>query len=333
MIAREIAVLLAERAEALCRDLLPEGRREGAEWRCGSVQGEPGKSLGVHLTGAKAGVWSDFAPGQGGDALDLVKAARNLDTPSAIKWAKDWLGIQDDSHGKTVCQRTAPAPEPPPTKSSPDAERNATFARRIWSESQPAAETPVARYLASRGITIEPPPTLRYHPALKHGPTGLHLPAMIAGVAIWPAREVVAIHRTFLTATGDSKAPVSQNKMMLGPCAGGAVRLSPFGNDLVLAEGIETALSVLQASGKPVWACLSTSGLKSVLLPPEVATVTIAADGDEPGITAAEEAASRFYREGRDVKIAKPPPGMDFNDLLLLPENVVPLRRRQVRYG
>ncbi len=235
---------------------------------------------------------------------------------------------------KSVTRVTGSWNTPPVTTTKePGTKDRAAAARRIWSESRPAADTPVETYLASRGITIEPPPTLRYHPGLKHGPTGLPLPAMVTAVTIWPEREVIAIHRTFLTADGSKKAQVSNPKLMLGPCAGGAVRLSPFGNDLVLAEGIETALSVLQASGKPVWACLSTSGLKSALLPPEVATVTIAADGDEPGITAAEEAASRFYREGRDVKIAKPPPGMDFNDLLLLPENVVPLRRRQVRYG
>ncbi len=52
----------------------------------------------------------------------------------------------------------------------------------------------------------------------------------------------------------------------------------------------------------------------------------IAADGDAPGspaATAVKEAASRFVREGRDVRIAQPSPGTDFNDLLLQPENVV----------
>ena len=139
---------------------------------------------------------------------------------------------------------------------------------------------------------------------------------MVAAVTTWPVREVVAVHRTFLKADGSGKAPVSQNKIMLGPCSGGAVRLALAGDELVLAEGIETALSVLQANGKPTWATLSTSGLKAVILPPEVKTVIIAADGDEPGLKAAEEAASRFYREGRKVRIARPPRGWDFNDVL-----------------
>ena len=152
---------------------------------------------------------------------------------------------------------------------------------------------------------------------------------MVGAVTIWPSREVMAVHRTFLTATVNAKAPVTQNKMMLGPCAGGAVRLTAAQDELVLAEGIETALSILQATGQPTWACLSTSGLKTVLLPPEVKTVTIGADGDSAGEKAAEEAASRLYREGREVKIARPPDGFDFNNLLMLPENVVPFPGRR----
>ena len=50
-------------------------------------------------------------------------------------------------------------------------------------------------------------------------------------------------------------------------------------------------------------------------------------DGDEPGEKAAQEAARRLYLEGREVKIARPPDGMDFNDLLMKPENVIPFPR------
>ena len=64
--------LLTERIEPLCRELLPNGRRAGAEWRVGSLHGAPGQYLGVHLVGAKAGTWADFAGDERGDALDLV---------------------------------------------------------------------------------------------------------------------------------------------------------------------------------------------------------------------------------------------------------------------
>jgi putative DNA primase/helicase len=44
--------------------------------------------------------------------------------------------------------------------------------------------------------------------------------------------------------------------------------------------------------------------------------VIILADGDEPGEAAAQDCALRWKREGRRVRIARPPKGMDFNDLL-----------------
>ena len=124
--------------------------------------------------------------------------------------------------------------------------------------------------------------------------------------------------------------------MMIGKCAGGAVRLAPVGPELVLSEGIESGLSVQQTTNKPVWATLSISGLRAVILPPEVKTVIIAADADEPGEKAAQEAARRFIAEGRTVKIARPPKGMDFNDMLQLPDGVAIIsdqRKRMKAHG
>jgi DNA primase len=45
--------------------------------------------------------------------------------------------------------------------------------------------------------------------------------------------------------------------------------------------------------------------------------VIILADGDDAGATAALESGLRWKREGRRVRTARPPHGMDFNDMLL----------------
>lgn len=74
--------------------LLPDGKRDGSEWRAGSVHGEAGKSLGVRLTGSRAGAWKDFAEsGKGGDLLDLWAAGKGLSLADAIREAKDYLGV------------------------------------------------------------------------------------------------------------------------------------------------------------------------------------------------------------------------------------------------
>ena len=104
---------------------------------------------------------------------------------------------------------------------------------------------------------------------------------------------------------------------MLGPCRGGAGRLAQQGGLLMVGEGIETCLAAMQATGYPAWAALSTSGLRTLDLPGDVRDVIVLADGDDPGEAAARDAAMRWKREGRSVRIARPPRGSDFNDLLL----------------
>ena len=85
----------------------------------------------------------------------------------------------------------------------------------------------------------------------------------------------------------------------------------------MVGEGIETCLAAMQATGHPAWAALSTSGLRALDLPKDVRDVIVLADGDEPGEAAARDAALRWTREGRRVRIARPPRGMDFNDILI----------------
>ena len=105
--------------------------------------------------------------------------------------------------------------------------------------------------------------------------------------------------------------------MMLGPCRGGAVRLAEPGDVLMVGEGIETCLAAMRATGHPAWAALSTSGLRALDLPKDVCDVIVLADGDDPGEAAARDCGLRWKREGRQVRIARPPRGADFNDLLV----------------
>jgi putative DNA primase/helicase len=194
--------------------------------------------------------------------------------------------------------------------------RRLHMASRIWRATEPAAGTLAETYVRSRGIVIPLPAALRFHPAMKH-PGGQVWPAMVALVTRGADGSPLAIHRTFLTRDGQGKAPIAPSKMMLGPCGGGVVRLGPISDRLMIAEGIETALSAMQATRQAAWAALSASGLRTLELPADVRDVIVLADGDDPGETAARDCACRWKREGRRVRIARPPEGMDFNDLLV----------------
>ncbi len=197
----------------------------------------------------------------------------------------------------------------------PDAKARTEAALAIWQASQDLAGSLAETYLRSRGIALSPRPSLRFHPGLKHASGGIW-PAMVALVVHGETGESLAVHRTFLARYGHGKAPVDPPKMMLGPCRGGVVRLGEPGYVLLFGDGIETCLAAMQATRKPAWAALSTSGLRSLDLPRAIAEVIVLADGDEPGEAAAQHCARRWQREGRCVRIARPPSGMDFNDLL-----------------
>jgi putative DNA primase/helicase len=196
-------------------------------------------------------------------------------------------------------------------------ERTGTQAAlRLWGATVAATGSLVETYLAARNIVIPIPNALRFHAAIKH-PRGSRWPAMVALVTRGVDGEPTGIHRTFLGHDGSGKAPVEPALMMLGPCRGGVVRLADPNNMLMVGEGIETCLAAMQASGVPAWAALSTSGLRALELPREVRDVIVLADGDEAGEGAARDCALRWKRQGRRVRIARPPRGADFNDLLM----------------
>lgn len=195
-------------------------------------------------------------------------------------------------------------------------EERSAIALSIWQAAVPASGTLVETYFAGRRLKLPLSPAIRFHRALKH-PTGGYWPCLVALVSRGEDAAPVAIHRTFLARDGAGKAPVKPEKMMLGPCRGGVVRLAEPTEILMVGEGIETCLAAMQATGHPAWAALSTSGLRTLNLPSGVRHIIVLADGDDAGETAARECARRLASQGRRVGIARPPRGMDFNDMML----------------
>lgn len=208
----------------------------------------------------------------------------------------------------TIAQREAQA--------KAEAQRKAEQARRLWREAQPIAGTVAEAYLRGRGITCPLSLSLRYHPEAWHGATARRWPALVALVE---GGDGFAVHRTYLRPDGSGKAPVAPAKAMLGCTRGGAVRLSGGPGRLVVAEGIETALSLacgLLRASATIWAALSTSGLRGLRLPAQPGRLTIAVDGDTPGREAGHALAERAHALGWQVGTIDPGDGFDFNDIL-----------------
>lgn len=191
---------------------------------------------------------------------------------------------------------------------------NSEVARSLWERAAPITHSPAEAYLRGRGITCELPLSLRYLRDCKH-PNG-SAPALLAKLS---GASGFAIHRTYLAPDGAGKSAFSPNKMMLGSVKGGAVHLSPPSDRLVVAEGIETALSLMCGlidGPAAVWAALSAGNMEALILPPSLGSLIIAADGDEPGRRAAARLAERARMMGWEVSLMAAPEGRDWNDVL-----------------
>lgn len=174
-------------------------------------------------------------------------------------------------------------------------------------------------YLVNRGLgecLNHLPDDLYFHAGLSYWHDGqdygLH-PALVAVVRDVQG-EPVTLHRTYLDASGQ-KANLPTVKKLMSPVVpgssrGGAIRLFGHGNELILAEGIETAIALNLALKKPCWACVSAGGLASVQLPEKVRRLIIGADNDEnkAGQNAANDLANRLLKDSirREVKIIIP---------------------------
>lgn len=256
------------------------------------------------VQGAERGSWYDHEAGRGGDALGLVAHLRRCSMREAYAWAVNWLGI---SPAERRPLPRAVAPNGPAASSTLD------LARQLWRESQPAGGTLVAAYLASRGLTLPAGAPLRLHPACPRGAE--RLPAMLALMTDPATGQPCGVHRTFLRGDGGGKA-TGQAKMMAGHA--GIIRLVPdaeVGAALGVAEGIETALRVMQGFGwSPVWAATSAGGIARLPVLPGIEALTVFADGDPAGQRAAADCADRWQEAGREVTLCLAPPGEDFDD-------------------
>jgi putative DNA primase/helicase len=205
-------------------------------------------------------------------------------------------------------------------------------AYKRYKETIPASGTVAEVYFRERGFgnasqPLKIPNAIRFHPSLWYSFTEQY-PAIVAAITDWQG-HFLAIHRTYLPPDGKEKAPVTIPKKIYGPSQGGTVHLAPAGECLGLAEGIETAWAAMILSGDPVWACLSTGGLESVVLPllPQAKIIRIYADNDtnHAGLNSARRAEKRFLLEGRRVEIIIPAQqGCDFADVL---------QQERIKYG
>lgn len=307
MNASEISRALASHAEAVCRHYLPNGRKQGRYWICGSVRGEPGQSMHVRLAPpGQPGKWTDQATDEHGDLLDIIRTTTNAsELRDAIVEAHRFLSVPVRPQSPPAHRHGSPTPD---TRDS---------ARRIWRQCRPIDDSPASAYLQARGIPFCQYPSLRFHPGLyyRDGSALYRFPAMVAA-AVDQAGKLTGIHRTWLHPRDPDKAPVSRPRKALGHLRRYAVRFNRPrpGGVLVAGEGIETVLSIVTAIPRlPVAATLSASHLAAFDPPPDLGLLIVATDNEPDGRTAAARLAKRCAATICPARIIEPVHG-DFND-------------------
>lgn len=280
----------------------------------------------------RKGFYHCFGCGAHGDAFDyLVERGRASGFLDAVEDLAIRAGLAPDREGRL---RPAAKPIARPSTAELDAERadERDRAGAIWRDSQPIAGSLAETYLRARGIDpvrlpLWPTPPLRFHPSLpcwqrdrKTGQTWFagNFPAMV-GFVQGADRRFLGVHRTFLAPDGSDKAAVPKPKKMLGATYGGYLRLCPAASRMLTGEGIETTMSAMLATGRPGWAALSEGNLGAAL-PPIVTDLTLCRDNDTKDEANSErriaQAVEQHSARGIVVRVAAPPRGLDFNDLL-----------------
>jgi hypothetical protein len=109
---------LAKSAHDFCQYVFPNGRYGNGEYSVGSLNGEPGNSLKIRTMGPKAGMWKDFASGEGGsNLLDLLCKVRHYGFCAGCEEVTNWLhatGNHMPCHMQAMLSKPIVAGEPLP---------------------------------------------------------------------------------------------------------------------------------------------------------------------------------------------------------------------------
>ncbi|MES2667440.1 MAG: toprim domain-containing protein [Pseudomonadota bacterium] len=230
-------------------------------------------SFCIHMSGAKAGRWIDYASGDRGDVIDLIGLNLGITDPAAkFREARAWLGLdtEDPATRRRREEQAARMKQQREAQAAQEAERRARqrkTAQAVWLSAEPnIIGTAVDFYLRGRGIDLSLlphiPGAIRFHPECRYYFTAevedpetgeittrhryRPMPAMVTAIARGP--KIIDCHRTYLERGGDGiwrKAAVEDAKKVFGDYTGGSVRLcgapGPRGGRLKLRDAPQGA--------------------------------------------------------------------------------------------
>ncbi|MGC0371941.1 MAG: hypothetical protein DGJ47_000642 [Rickettsiaceae bacterium] len=313
-----------------------------------NLLGEPNKTLSnrstlrfgnkgsiiVAISGAKAGTWYDFSEHKGGDLFKLVQEKHSCDFKGAAEYLKNEVGLSttenivDDIEyrEKYIKYQAAKREEQKITKA-----KERKVSRLINKSKAITGETVVAKYLTNhRKINLTTNNQIKQIAGddlkttnIWRKEIGKSHPALIA-FARNEKGEITGGQELLLNAKTNNKADIAAAKKSFGKIAGSFVTIGEKqleSNKLtitVIAEGIETALSIKQAYPDLNVVCsLGISNIKNYPVQ-NGEHIIIAADND--GISSNTnkviEEAHKKLSDLAHVTVVRPSNEGDFNDIL-----------------
>ena len=264
--------------------------RSGRQWKCRCVAHED-RSPSMIIFDGHTGVQVRCLAGC--EPLDIINILRDRGL-----WDARPRMVYDHQRSST----------PPKVSHETD---NRELARRLFDQSILCVGTPAQDYLESREIwsVAKGIEDIRFHETC---PRGSHRqPALVVAmrrVAEKDFEDITAVQRIYLRRDGGRW--VKDGAMMLGPVGGSAMMLWPDDStnpgELHIAEGLETALSVLAMDRGPAWAMGSCGAIERLPVIEQVDRLVIWADNDPPGRRAALACAHRWSDAGHEVLVRTP---------------------------
>ncbi|WP_371256137.1 toprim domain-containing protein [Rickettsia endosymbiont of Ixodes scapularis] len=333
---------LAFKAEEIGRNLLGSPNKHLSDSQL-LRWGEDGK-IAMKINGSKAGIWYDFSKEEGGDLFTLVQREKNCDFVEAKKYLQDMVSISTKVDEALAVNLSTNKKRQIKTQTEQESEMAKIKRAEILYEKSDSIKYSMPNNVATRYLSE--------HRGIEKILTGYQLSNDLRTNMMWDSNSkqyypaLIAFARNkdgnitggqsiYLNKDTNNKANIEVNKRSFGRIRGSFVEInknneqqnvqsSKDGNNSVsnitiIAEGVETALSIAEAGIKGKILCsLGVSNIRNYE-PIKGERIIIAADNDGKdavSVNTVIKAQEELIRQGATVAIIRPPEKGDFNDML-----------------
>ncbi|WP_410526147.1 AAA family ATPase [Rickettsia endosymbiont of Orchestes rusci] len=346
--ALELKQKLSFKAEEIGRSLLGSPNKHLSNSQL--LRWEKDGKIAMKIGGSKAGIWHDFSTGEGGDLFTLVQREKNCDFVEAKKYLQNMVGVSTNSKD-LVTNLTLNKNKQVKTNDQKEQEAEIAKIKRaeILYEKSDSIKYVMPNNVAKRYLSE--------HRGIKEVLTRYQLSNDLRTDMMWDSNSkqyypaLIAFARNkdgnitggqsiYLNKDTNNKADIEVNKRSFGRIRGSFVEISKnneqqnvqnrnvqiskdgnnsVSNITIIAEGLETALSIREAGIKGKILCsLGVSNIRNYE-PIKGERIIIAADNDGKeavSVHTVMKAQEELISKGAVVSIIRPPEKGDFNDML-----------------